>query len=151
MAESAAAIGMRRQHVPQRQHGLDTLAGSEHVVHHAEPNSIAEQVAHGASWRIDRSLAEPNAIEAVWIEPGAVHAGDPTIEIRDAGDHRRPGFGRQMVVGPIVAARMEAQAATMVDAGYSAALQVRFSHCPLDRTGYRKEPTSSLLRSGRYD
>ena len=36
------------------------------------------------------------------------------IEIGDAGDHRRPGLGRQVLVRPIVAARMEAQAAAMV-------------------------------------
>ena len=56
------------------------------------------------------------------------------VEIGDAGDHRRPGFGRQMFVRPIVAAWMEAQAATMVDVGYSATLQIRLDHSPLDRT-----------------
>jgi hypothetical protein len=48
----------------------------------------------------------------VWIEPGAVRAGDPSIEVGDGGDHRRPGFGRRMLIRSIVATRMEAQAAT---------------------------------------
>ena len=66
-----------RQHAAQRQHGLDAFAGSEHVIRHAEADGIAEQIAHRPSRRIDRRLAEPIAIEALRIEPGAVHAGDP--------------------------------------------------------------------------
>ena len=38
-------------------------------------------------------------------------AGDPAIEIGDAGDHCRPGLGRRVLVRTIVAARVEAQAA----------------------------------------
>ena len=74
------------------------------------------------------------AIKAIRIEPGAVHAGDPAIEVGDAGDHRRPGLGRQVLVRPIVAARMEAQAATMVHVSYSATLQVGLNDGALNRT-----------------
>src|SRR6476620_7974601 len=149
MGRKRSGHGHTRQRVTQRQHGLYTLASSEHVVHHAEANSVAKQVPHGPPWRVDRSLAEPDAIKAVWIEPGAVHAGDPSIEVGDAGYHRRPGFSRQMIVRPIVATWVEAEAATMVDVGYSATLQIRLDHRPFDRAGHRKEPTARLLRSGR--
>ena len=114
MAESAAAIG-KVGDAAQRQHGLDAFAGHQHVViRHAEANRVAEQVAHRTSRRVDRRLAEPYPVKAIRIEPGAVHAGDPAIEVGDAGDHRRPGLGRQVLVRPIVAARMEAQAAVVV-------------------------------------
>ncbi len=39
----------------------------EHIIDHAEANGVAEQVTHGASWCVDRSLAEPHAIKTVWI------------------------------------------------------------------------------------
>ena len=134
MADSAAAIG--KVGSTQRSDSMVSIPSpaASTSSRHAEANCVAEQVAHGSSWRVDRSLAEPNAIKAVRIEPGAVHAGDPAIEVGDAGDHRRPGFGRQVLVRPIVAARMEAQAATMVHVGYSATLQIRLDHGPLDRT-----------------
>jgi hypothetical protein len=79
-------------------------------------------------------LAESNAIKAVWIEPGAVHAGDLASEVGDAGDHRRPSLGRQMLVRPIVATWVEAKAATVVHASYSAASQIGLHDGAFDRT-----------------
>ena len=43
-------------------------------------------------------------------------AGDPRSIRSVTGYHRRPGFGRRMLIRSIVATGMEAQAATMVDA-----------------------------------
>ena len=104
------------------------------VVRNAETNRVAKQIAHGSSGRVDRGLAEPNVIKAVRIEPGTVHAGDPAVEVGDACDHRRPGLGRQVLVRTIVAARMEAEATTMVHVGYSTTLQVGLSDGALNRT-----------------
>ena len=42
------------------------------------------------------------------IEPGSVCAGDPSIEIGNAGDHCRPGLGRCVLVGPVIATRVKA-------------------------------------------
>ena len=47
-----------RQHAAQRQHGLDAFAGREHVVRHTEADGVAEEIAHRASRRVDRRLAE---------------------------------------------------------------------------------------------
>jgi hypothetical protein len=74
--------------------------------------------------------------------PGAVHAGDPASEVSDAGDHRRPGL---VLVWPIVAARMEAETATMVHASYSATSQIGLHHGAFDRTCDRKQPPCGLL------
>src|SRR5712675_3654929 len=98
---------------------------------------------------VNRSLAEPNAIKAVWIEPGAMHAGDAAIEVGDAGNHRRPGLRRQVLVRSIIAARMEAQAATVVHVGNSASPEIGLDHGPLDLLRYRKQPSRGLLRSSR--
>src|SRR5262249_16742429 len=97
-----------------------------------------------------RSLAEPNPIKAIRIEPCAMHTGDSAIKVGDASYHRRPGLGRQVLIGAIIAAWVEAQAATMVHVGYSSTLQVSRNDGTVDRTRDRKQPSSGLLRSGRH-
>lgn len=72
-----------------------------------------------------------------------------TGEHGDLLDVRWPSLDRQVLVRPIVAARVETQTATMMDVSYSAIQQIGFDHGPLDRAGYCKEPTGSLLRFGR--
>ncbi|MBV9859091.1 MAG: hypothetical protein JO038_03155 [Alphaproteobacteria bacterium] len=42
--------GKGRRHLPEREHGLDTLGHGEHVLGIAEPDAVTDQVAHGASW-----------------------------------------------------------------------------------------------------
>ena len=100
---------------------------------YAEANRVAEQISHRPSWGIDRSFAQPNAIGVLRIEPGAVHTGDLTSDIRDTGDHCRPGFSWQVFIRPIVATCMETQAATMVYVSDSATLQICLGHSPLNR------------------
>ena len=85
-----------------------------------EADRVAEKVAHRPARRIDRRLAAPGR-----IEPGAMRAGDAAVEIGDGGDHRRPGLGRRVCVGPIVAARMEAQAVGAVQGSDAASPQIR--------------------------
>ena len=73
------------------------------------------------------------------IEPGAVRAGDTAVEIGDGGDHRRPGLGRSIVVGPIVAARMEAQRCASVQSRNAASAQIRFRERAGDRLRHGEE------------
>ena len=42
-------------------------------------------------------------------EPSAMRSGDLAAKIGDRGDQGRPGLGRAIFIGAIVAARMEAQ------------------------------------------
>ena len=72
----------------------------------------------GRPWLVAACRSEPcraEPIKAVRIEPGAMHAGDPAIEVGDAGDHRRPGLGRQVLVRrDSRQTRMEAQGCPVV-------------------------------------
>ena len=78
--------------------------------------------------------ALPADREAVRIEPGAVHAGDPAIEIGD-GRRSSPARSRSAVlVGAIVAARMEAQAASHGTRRHAATPQVRLNDGARDRS-----------------
>jgi hypothetical protein len=60
------------------------------------PIALALRVSIGA-------LPEPSGANQVRCAPVIAP------EIGDGGDHRWPGFGRAMIVGPVVAARMEAE------------------------------------------
>ena len=108
LAESAATIGRVGMIAAQRQHGLDAFAGRHDVVRHAEADAVAEKMAHGPPRRVDRRL-----VAAGRVEPGAVRTGDPAVEIGDGGDQCRPGLGRCVVIGAVVAARVEAQRASL--------------------------------------
>ena len=77
-----------------------------------------------------------------------MRAGDPAVEIGDAGDHRRPGLGRRVVVWPIVAARVEAQAAGFVQSRNAAIAQIRFYESPCDRLRHGEQPPRRFRRSG---
>ena len=79
-----------------------------------------------------------------------MHAGDPTVEVGDAGNHRRPGLGWKVFVRSIVAARMEAQAAAMIHLGYSPTLQIGFDHGSFYRLRYCKQASCRLLRSSDW-
>ena len=148
LAESADAIDMVGSNTAQRQHGLDAFAGNKHViVRHAKTYRIAKQVAHRTPRRVDRSFAEPYPVKSIRIKPCPMHTGDPAIEVGDAGNHRRPGLGRKVLVMPIVAARMEAQAATVVHVDNSPTMQIGLDHGSFDRLRHRKEASCRLLRS----
>jgi hypothetical protein len=145
-----------RQRASQRQHGLDAFAGRERVprlrggrLGNIEADRVAEKVAHRASRRVDRRLAETDGIEAVGIEPGAVRAGDAAAEIGDAGDHRGPGFGRRAVVRAIVATRMKSQRAGMMQRLDAAIAQIGLDERPADRLRHGEQPLRRFRRSGR--
>jgi hypothetical protein len=73
----------------------------------AEADGVAEEMAHGAARRLDRRLTAVGRVEPKWRQISAMGAADPAVEIGDGCDHRRPGLGRRVSIGPIVAARME--------------------------------------------
>ena len=58
-----------RQRTAQRQHRLDAFADSEDVVARAEADGMAEETAHGPSWRVDWRLAEPSGASQVRCAP----------------------------------------------------------------------------------
>jgi len=89
---------------------------------------MTEQVAHRLALGLDRRL-----VGAVRCEPGAMRAGDPAFEIGDGGDHRWPGFGRAMIVGPVVAARMEAEVSGSVQSRNAAIAEIRLYRGAADR------------------
>ena len=64
---------------------------SHDIARHAEADGVAEEMAHRAARRVDRRLAAAGR-----VEPGAMGAGDPAVEIGDGCDHRRPGLGRRV-------------------------------------------------------
>ena len=74
-------------------------------------------------------------------------AGDPVVEIGDAGDHRRPGLGRCVLVWAIVAARMKAQRAVFVQSRNAAIAQIRVHDSPCDRLRHGEQPPCRFARS----
>ena len=131
-----------RHDAAQRQHGLDAFAGRHHVARHAEADAMSEEMAHGPPRRVDRRL-----VAAGRVEPGAVRAGDLAVEIGDRGDHRRPGLGRRVGIGPIVAARVKAQASGSVQSRNAASAQIRFGDCARNRLRHGEEPACGFRRS----
>ena len=75
-AESAAAIGMAGKTQRSGENDFDALTRRHDLTGNAEAHGVTEQVAHCASRRFDRRLAERRLAEAARIEPGAMHAGD---------------------------------------------------------------------------
>ena len=78
-----------------------------------------------------------------------MRAGDRAVEIGDGGDHRRPGLGRRVCVGPVVAARMEAEAAGSVQSRDAASAQIRFRDRARDRLRHGEQAPRRFRRSGR--
>ncbi len=109
---------------------------------------MAEETAHGPSRRVDGRLAEAAQVEAVRVEPGTVRACHTAAEIGDGGDHRRPGLRRRTVVRAIVAARMKAQRARIVDSLDAAIAQIGLDERPADRLRHGDQPPRRFQRSG---
>ena len=93
----------------QRERRLQAFARDQHVVGNAVAHGVAEEIAHGALGSFDGSFAEAVRIEAVGIEPGAMHAGDVMFEVGDGGDQGRPALPGRYVVGPVIAMGVEAK------------------------------------------
>ena len=105
MAARWAADSARHRHVSagrtRRQHGFDAFARRHHRAGDPEADGVTQQVAHRLALRVSiGALSEPSG-EA---RSDAVSAGDRALQIGDGGDHRRPGLGRAMIVGPVIAA-----------------------------------------------
>ena len=137
-------MGRRRHDAAQRQHGLDAFAGRHHVVRHAEPDAVSEKMAHRPPRRVDRRL-----VAAGRVEPGAVRAGDPAVEVGDRGDQCRPGLGGCVGIGAVVAARMEPQGAACVQSRNAASAQIRFGDCARNRLRHGEETACGFGRSAR--
>ena len=60
--------------------------------------------------------------------------------VLDGGDHRRPGLGRGVLVRPVVAAGMEAQASGSVQIRNAACAQIRLYERARNRLRHGKEP-----------
>ena len=76
------------------------------------------------------------------------------IKIGDRGDQRRPGFGRTVGIGAIVAAWMKAQAAADVQSRNAARPQVGLGDRARDRLRHGEEPACRFGRAtggGRRD
>ena len=127
-AESAATIGMVG--MTQRSDSMVSMPSPAAItsLSRTETDRVPEKVAHRPAWGIDRRLVAPGR-----IEPGAVRAGDVALEIGNSRDHCRPGFGRGVCLGTIVAARMESQAVDAMQVSDAASPQVGFH----DRAGNR--------------
>ncbi|VVC57260.1 hypothetical protein RHAL1_P00006 (plasmid) [Beijerinckiaceae bacterium RH AL1] len=105
---------------------------------HAEADARAEKLAHRPSRRSDRRLLA----NMVRIEPGAMHAGDPTFAVRDGCDQRRERAPGRFVIVPIVAARVKAQGADVRYHRIDAALaQIDVGKRARDRFRHRKQTT----------
>ena len=136
--------GQGRHDAAQRQHGLDAFAGRHHVVRHTEPDPMSEKMAHCPPRRVDRRL-----VAAGRVEPGTVRAGDPAVEIGDRGDQCRPGLGRCVGIGAIVAARMKPQGTACVQSRNAASAQIRFGDCARNRLRHGEETACGFGRSAR--
>ena len=108
-AESAAIHRHGRHDAAKRQHGLDALTRRQDVVDDTEADSVTEEMTHRAPWCIERCLISPRR-----VEPGAMRAGDVAFEIGHGSDHRRPGLGRRVRIGTIIATRVESEAAEVM-------------------------------------
>src|SRR3546814_4192227 len=107
-------------------------------------NSMTEKVAHRPPRRVDLRLAAHRLGKAAGIEPGAVRPGQMSRDIGDGSDHRRPGLGRAVVVRPIVAARMEAQASGSVQNRNAAIAEIRFYESAFDRLRHGEQSPCCL-------
>ena len=83
------------------------------------------------------------------VEPGAMRSGDPAAKIGDRGDQGRPGLGRAVLVGAIVAARMEAQRVACSHGDDATTAQVGFRKRARDRPGHGIETARRLGRTTR--
>ena len=122
-AESAATIGMVGQDAAQRQHGLDAFAGRHDVARHAEADGVAEEIAHRPSRRVDRRLAASPDRGSSQVRCAPVMR--PSRSVTAAIIAGQVSVG-ECSIGPIVAARMEAQAAGSVQSRDAAIAQIRF-------------------------
>jgi hypothetical protein len=76
-------------------------------------------------------------------------AGELAVKIGDGGDHCGPGLGRTVLVGPIVAARVEAQRSGSVQSRNAAFAEIRFYESAQNRLRHGEQPPSRFRRSKR--
>ena len=134
-AESAATIAMLG--MTQRSDSMVSMPSPAAITSPAGP----KRTACPRRWPIARRGVSTGALPRPdRIEPGAVRAGDVALEIGDSRDHRRPGFGRGVCLGTIVAARMESQAVDAVQVRDAAFTQISFHERAGNRLRHGEQP-----------
>lgn len=73
-----ACVSLSRHEASKRQRGLDAFASGQHIMRHIETDGVAREIGYRESRRVDRRLVQPRS-----VEPGAMCAGDPTVETGD--------------------------------------------------------------------
>src|SRR5581483_9242523 len=80
-------------------------------------------------------------------EPGPVRAGEAAVEIGDGGDHGGPSLGRGMLIGPVVAARVEAQRSGSVQRRNAAPAEIRLGERAVDWPRHGEQPPRGFRRT----
>src|SRR5688572_7234638 len=99
---------------------------------------------HRPPWRGERRL-----VRSVAFKPGALDPGDNAVEIGNGGKERRPDLARRVVMGTVVASRVEAQRIEAAHIRDSTIAEVDFGYRPADRLGGGEEAPSCLGRTPR--
>ena len=89
----------------QGEHGLKPFACGQHADRFADANTMAEEIAHRLARWNDRGLVRSGG-----VKPGAVQAGEPSIEVRYLGEQGGPSLGRIVqcvILAPIKAVRVK--------------------------------------------
>lgn len=80
-----------------------------------------------------------------------MRAGQMSGEISDGSDHRRPSLRRGMLVGPVVAAWMEAEVSGSVQSRNAAIAEIRFYESTRNRLRHGEQSPRRFRRSGWSD
>ena len=129
-ADRAATIGMAGR--TTRSDSIVSRPSPAAITSVAVPkrDAVAEQMTHRPARRGERRLAR-----SVAFEPGAQDAGDDAVEIGDGRKERRPDLARRVVMGTVVASRVEAQRIEIAHIRDATAAEIDFGYRPADRLG----------------
>ena len=92
-------------------------------------------------------IGERRLVRTLWIEPGALDAGDIAFKIGDGGKQRRPAFERSVVRLAVVDRRVIAQGGPVEPSGDATGAQIGFGRCA--RNGRPARTGDAPLRKSR--
>jgi hypothetical protein len=78
-----------------------------------------------------------------------MRSGDLAVKIGDGGDHGRPSLGRRVMVGPVIAARVEAQVRGSVQSRNAAIAQIGFHDSARNRPRHGEQAPRRFRRPSR--